>query len=193
MSRSLLQAVNRRRDAHDMSIEAILAELGDRSFGWAILLFATVNMLPMPIGSTTITAIPLLLLTGQMALGFHHVQLPGFVTRRRVSRSGFRKLVFFLKPVMRPIERVVRPRHVWLFRKDRERLIAMLLLCVSVALFLPIPLSGWIPAIAILVTAFGLVERDGIVTLIGLAVGAVSIVITAAVVVSLASGAKALF
>ena len=184
--------MNQRGEAHDVSIEAILTELGDKSFGWALLLFALVNMLPMPIGSTMVTALPLLLLSAQMGLGCHHVRLPSFITQRWVNRSRFRRVVLYLKPILRLIEKVIRPRHLWLFQRDRERVIGVLLFCVSFALFLPIPLSGWLPAISVLVTAFGLIERDGVITLAGLTLGVVSITVTAAVIVSLIAGAQAI-
>src|SRR5690606_10956330 len=89
MSRSLLLALRRYRDASAVPIGYVLSDLGNRSFGWSILVFGLINLIPMPIGSQMITGVPLLLLTAQMALGFSHVRLPGFINRRRVSRRGF--------------------------------------------------------------------------------------------------------
>lgn len=192
MSRSLLKAINGRGNAGTVTIGNFLAELGDRSFGWSILLFSLINLLPMPYGSTMITAIPPILLSLQMALGFTHIRLPRFINRRSVSRGSMRRTVIKLRPLMRPIERMIRPRHLWLFQPRNERFMGLLLLAVSIALFLPLPLSGWIPAFALFITGFGLVERDGLVTLIGLIVGVLSILITIAVAISLAAGAAAL-
>src|SRR3546814_21177648 len=50
--------------------------------------------------------------------------------------------------------------------------------CSSDLLFLPIPLSGFIPAFALFIAGVGLAERDGVVTLLGLAIGLASIAIT---------------
>ena len=193
MSWALLRAINGRHDGGCVSIGGFLAELGDRSFGWSILLFSIINLLPMPFGSTMITAIPVILITAQMALGFSHIRLPGFINRRPISRAGLRRVVIRLRPMVRPIERIIRPRYVWLFQPNAERLMGLLLLAVAIALFLPLPLSGWIPAFALFVSAFGLVERDGLVTMIGLGFGVASIVITIVVAVSLAAGAAAFF
>jgi hypothetical protein len=113
-----------------------------------------------------------------MAAGFDHVRLPRFITRREVNRRGFQRLVLRLKPVIQWIEKIVRTRHVWLFQPKNERIIGLLLLAVSLALFVPIPLSGFIPATALFITAFGLIERDGLVTLSGIALGVISILIT---------------
>ncbi len=192
LSRTLFRAARRRAETDLVSISELIAGLGDRSFGWSILLFALVNLIPMPIGSNMVTALPLLLLTGQMAAGFAHVRLPAVVTRRQINRKGFQRVVLRLKPIIQPIERIVRTRHVWLFQPKNERLFGVFLLAVSLALFFPIPLSGFIPALALFVTAFGLIERDGIVTLSGLALGAVAIVITLIVGGMLLGGALAL-
>ena len=192
MSRTLFRAASWQAKTDSLSVGALISGLGDRSFGWSILLFSLVNLIPMPIGSNMITALPLILLTGQMAAGFDHIRLPGFITRHRVNRRGFQRVVLRLKPAIRWIEKIVRPRHVWLFRPKNERIIGLLLLAVSLALFLPIPLSGFIPAIALFITAFGLIERDGLVTLSGIALGVISILITLIVGGMLWAGAYAL-
>lgn len=178
ISRSLLRAFGRYRKTDAVSIGTILSELGDRSFGWTILLFSLVNLVPLPIGSNMVTSLPLLLLTGQMALGLPHVGLPGVITRRRVPRNGVRRTVIRLRPLLRPLEKIMRPRRLWLFQPQSERGIGALLFAVSVALFLPIPFSGYIPAIALLVTSLGLVERDGTVTLIGIVLGVAAMAVT---------------
>jgi hypothetical protein len=178
MSRTLFRAASRRAQAESLSVGALIAGFGDRSFGWSILLFSLVNFIPMPIGTNMVTALPLILLSGQMAAGFDHVRLPRFITRREVNRRGFQRVVLWLEPVLQSIEKLVRTRHVWLFRPKNERIIGFLLLAVSLALFVPIPLNGFIPAMALFVTSFGLVERDGLVTLAGIVLGVISILIT---------------
>lgn len=190
MSRTLFRAAGRRAEKDLVSISTLIAGLGDRSFGWSILLFALVNLIPMPFG--VITAIPLILLSAQMAAGFQHVRLPAFITRREINRKGFQRVVLRLKPVIRRIETIVRPRHLWLFQPKNERLMGLFLLAVSLALFVPIPLSGFIPAISLFVTSFGLIERDGLVTLSGIVLGGISIVITLVVGAMLVIGAQTL-
>ena len=192
LSRSLLRAVGRYRSLETVPLGRILADQGQRSFGWSILLFAVVNLLPLPFGSNVVTAIPLLLLTGQMALAYPHVRLPGVITRREVPRRGFQRAVLRLKPLLRPVERVIRPRPPEVFGLEAERWIGGYLFLVSAALFLPIPFSGWISAAALLVTAMGLLERDGVVTLLGLGLGLVAILVTAAAATALFLGARSL-
>ncbi|MCB1475692.1 MAG: exopolysaccharide biosynthesis protein [Rhodobiaceae bacterium] len=190
MSLWLLQAANRDRRAQTIEIETLLRELGERSFGWSLLLFALVNLLPLPLGSTLLTGIPLLIVSVQMVLQFDHVRLPGFITRRQLSRTALRQGIIRLQPLMRRIERIIHPRQDWVFAY--ERLLGVALFLIAFALFLPLPLSGWLPALSMLIVSFGIVERDGTVTLIGLGLGLVSILVTVAVLVSLLLGIETL-
>lgn len=190
MSRALLWAVCRYRTLDAVPLGRILEDQGQGSFGWSILLFAVVNLLPLPLGSNVVTAVPLLLLTAQMALGFSHVRLPAFINRRRVPRRGFQRVVMRMRPLLRPIEKIIRPRHPQFFRPKAERLIGAGLFVISAALFLPIPFSGLLSASALLVAAMGLIERDGVVTLIGLAMGAFAITVTAVAATVIVMGAQ---
>ena len=192
LSWSLLRAVGRYRTLETVPLGRILADQGQRSFGWSILLFSVVNLLPLPIGSNVVTAIPLLLLTAQMALAYPYVRLPGVITRRAVSRRGFQRVVLRLRPLLRPVERVIRPRPPELFGLRAERWIGGFLFLVSAALFMPIPFSGLISASALLITAMGLLERDGVVTLLGLALGVVAIGVTMAAATALFLGVRSL-
>lgn len=192
LSRRLFRAAGPRTGAPDTTLGAVLAGLGDRSFGWLILIFALVNLLPMPIGGTLITAIPLMIVTLQMALGLHAVRLPGRLTRWPVNRKAFQKRVLWLGPVIRLIERVVRRRVEFVFAPQAERLLGIWLLCVSVVLFMPIPLSGYLPAFALFISGVGLVERDGLVTLVGAGLGLVAMAVTAGVVATVIMGAHSL-
>lgn len=192
VSRTLFRAAGTRSDGDEVSVGTMILGLGDRSFGWSIVLFSLVNMVPMPVGSTLITAIPLLLLTAQMALGLRHIALPKFVSRIKVGRRRFKGVVMRMKPVLRRIERVVRPRLLFLFSRRNERLVGALLFAVAFALFMPMPGSGFIPATALLISAIGLVERDGVVLTAGMGLGVVSIIITVIVAGALIAGIEAL-
>ena len=136
-------------------------------------------------------ALPLMLIAGQMALGFEQLQLPKMIGRREVQRESLRRVVHKMRPISRRIERIIRPRMPWVFYPRNERLIGLWLLLVAFALFLPLPLSGWFPAISLLVSGFGLIERDGLVLAIGAIMGAASILITLLVATTLAIGAEA--
>ena len=148
--------------------------------------------LELPPGSTLITALPLLVTTGQMMLGYPHVRLPRRLARMRLDPLKLRRTVLRLRPITRRLERVLKPRYAMLFSRRNERPLGLLLFVIAFALFLPVPLSGWFPAIALFVFGVGLVERDGLIASLGLAIGVASVVLTAAILTSLAAGAEAI-
>ncbi len=185
--RRLFRVAGERLDADEISIAEVIAKLGDRSFGWILLFFSVLSLLPIP-GGGLITAIPLFWVLGQMAMGYPQIRLPAFITRYRVNRRTWQRLVLRMAPVIRPIERMTRPRMEHVFTPRNERMLGAFQWLSAFALFLPVPLSGFIPAAALVVTGLGLVERDGKVVLIGVVLGVVSIVVTATVVAMIVLG-----
>ncbi len=192
LSRRLVRAARNPQLSADMTIGELIASLGDRSFGWCIVVFALLNLLPLPLGFNLLTSIPLIFVTGQMALGFEQVRLPDVILRRTISRRAFQKLVLRLRPVFRPIERLTRPRSPGVFTTGAERLLGALLFVASVALFFPIPLNTWLLALSLLVSGVGMVERDGIVTMLGAMLAIVAIGVTVSLGMIVVEGAERL-
>lgn len=183
------------RDQHlagTLTLGNLLSALGEASFGWAIVVFSLLTLLPLPPGSSLITALPVLVTTSQMMFGYPHVKLPGRLARIRLDLVKLRRTVLRLRPVTRRLERVLTPRHTWLFSRRNERPLGLLLFVIAFALFLPVPLSGWFPAVSLFIVGVGLVERDGLVSLVGLVLGGVSVLLTAAILTSLVAGADAM-
>lgn len=187
--RRLFRVAGERNDADEISIAEVIDKLGDRSFGWILLFFSVLSLLPIP-GGGLVTALPLFWVLWQMAMGYPEVKLPAFITRYRVNRRTWQRLVLRMAPVIRPVERMTRPRMEQVFTRRNERMLGALQWLTAFALFLPVPLSGFIPAAALVVTGLGLVERDGKVVLIGAVLGVVSIIVTAIVIAMIVFGVQ---
>jgi len=192
LSLPILRTSRSQQLAGTLTLGNLLSALGEASFGWAIVVFSLLTLLPLPPGATLLTAVPLLVTTGQMMLGYPHVKLPRRLSELRIEQDKLRRTVLRLRPVTRRLERVLTPRYSALFARRNERPMGLLLFVVAFALFLPVPLSGWFPAISLFVVGVGLVERDGLVSMLGLALGAASVVLTAVILISLAIGADAM-
>jgi hypothetical protein len=74
-----------------------------------------------------------------------------------------------------------------------ERLIGIAILILALVLFAPIPFANWPPACAIAIMGLAIVEKDGVAVLVGLAVGVVSLMVAATVVVGLIKAFLLLF
>lgn len=191
LSRRLVRAAGRPHVIERMSVRELMDTLGDRSFGWCVIVFALLNLVPLPIGANMITSLPLILVTAQMTLGMERVRLPEAVMNRTFRRRSFQKLVLRLGPLMRPLERMTAPRLPMMFSPVHERLLGVFLLVVSLTLFLPVPVSTWLLAISLLISGIGLVERDGLITLAGVVFGCLAIAATVAIGIMVLHGAEA--
>lgn len=173
-----------------LSLEELTRRLDDRSFGIVFLVMALINCMPLPPGVSTVTGVMMMLTAVQLLVGRHRLWLPGFIARRTIPRAGFRATVQRALPLLRRFEQMCRPRYSWLTRGRSERLIGLVVLILAFVITLPIPVIGNIPpGIAVAIIAVGLLERDGLAVLAGLAAGIAAFAINVGVVGAVAYAA----
>ncbi|HVM23346.1 MAG TPA: exopolysaccharide biosynthesis protein [Sphingomicrobium sp.] len=141
--------------------------LRDRAWGGLLLIFAAINILPLPPGTTTITGIPLIVLTAQMTIGRATPWFPKRLDRRGITKSEINRLMDKLLPWERRIERIFKPRLCALTNHRAARVIGLVSLILSVILWLPIPLGNHAPAVSMTLFAAALIYRDGVLVLLG--------------------------
>lgn len=184
-SNLLLNAV--RGEEERVSIGQILDALDARAFGIATLLFAIPSCVPMPPGVPTVVGVALLIVSLQMVVGREELWLPRFVTKNSFSRSALVSGLEKFVPFLRMIERIAKPRMLFMTGRAGTVLVGLLILIMAIVLILPLPPGGnFPPAVACAILGLGLVERDGLIVLLGAAATiAASIVVwlvTAAVI-----------
>jgi hypothetical protein len=171
-----------------IAISDLLNVLGDRATGALIFIFAFPNVLPTPPGTSTILGAPLIFLAAQLMLG-RAPWLPAFVASRSMTRTDFCSLVKRIVPWLQRAEGLLRPRLVRLTRPPMEHLVGLLSLLLAVLLVLPIPLGNVLPALAISLMALGVLERDGLWVLSGLAVSVAAVFVVYGVVFAIVKAA----
>jgi len=154
-----------------ITLHALLAAFEVRAFGFLILVFALPNGIPAPIapGLSAILGAPLLLLSGQLVLGFDHPWFPQSWLRRSFRRADVARLLRPSIPWLQKIEAYLRPRVERIAGWRARRFIGAVILWNALLLSLPIPFGNLIPAWAIILTALGQIERDGVLVLGGVA------------------------
>lgn len=156
-----------------VTISDLLRALGDRATGALMFIFAFPNVLPTPPGTSSILGAPLIFLAAQLMLG-RAPWLPDFVANRSMARSDFSSLVKRIVPWLQRAEGLLRPRLSALTPPPMAHFLGFLSLALAVLLVLPIPLGNVLPALAISLLALGVLERDGVWVLAGIAVAAVA-------------------
>jgi hypothetical protein len=169
----------------------VLNAFGDRAFGALMLLFAAPNMLPLPPGMSAVLGAPLLFITAQLMLGRSTLWMPRFICERSISRDFFALLTAKLSPVLHRAERFLQPRISVLLHPIPERIVGGACLLLAIILFLPIPFGNIPPAFAIAAFALGILERDGMATIIGWLATIGSVLILAAISSAIIAGIRA--
>lgn len=155
-------------------LDDVLAAFGERAFGAVILLFAAPNLLPLPPGSSSVLAVPLLVVSAQLALGRGVMWLPASLARRDLPRERLIAVADRLLPWINRAERVLKPRLGFMLAPVGDRLIGLVCTLLSAVLFLPIPFGSVPPALALVAFALALLARDGVAALVGWTVAGLS-------------------
>jgi hypothetical protein len=149
-----------------ISIQDVIDGLGERSFGFVLLLFGLLSAVAPP-GVATFTALPLIFFGLQMLGGYPTPWLPAFIAKRTIARSDLEKTLQRGKPIMRWVERFCRPRLTFLIGPFGERLLGLLVFILAVVIALPGPLTNAPPGIAIAFMSIAIIERDGLLVFVG--------------------------
>lgn len=158
----------------EITIEEVVERFGRRAFGGLLFAFSVPNLLPLPPGSSTVLGLPLVLIAPQVMLGSENLWLPRKVRKRGLDRAALGKAFDRLLPWLEKLERLLAPRLDWLFGAVGDRVIGLVCTLLALVLILPIPLGNLLPAAAIGLLSLGLMQRDGIVLLLGYATAAIS-------------------
>lgn len=159
-----------------LTLSHLSALLRDRMWGGLLLAFAAINILPLPPGTTTVTGIPLILLSAQMVVGRARPWFPKRIDQRGLTKTELRRLLAKFLPWERRLERIFKPRLVALTNHRATRVIGLVSLFLSIILWLPIPLGNHAPAVAMTLFALALIYRDGVLVMLGALATLVSIV-----------------
>ena len=151
-----------------ISIGDLLAALKHRALGALIFIFAVPVALPLPPGVSTVFGAPLLFLTAQLMLGMQP-WLPALITNRSLKRGEFKKIITTVAPWLHRAEGIMKPRLGFVGQRPFVYVLGLMCLILSIVLFLPIPLGNMLPALAVSIISLGLLARDGLWMLIGLA------------------------
>jgi hypothetical protein len=174
----------RARANERVKLADIVAELGERAFGVAMLLFSLPNAVGIGVipGISTLFGVPQIVLALQMLAGFERPWLPVWLLEKSIARADFERMIDHSMPVLVRVERYLKPRAAALTGPFVERLMGLVFLVLAAVVSLPIPLGNQPPAVAIAVVALGLTARDGVFVAAGCAMGVAAVAIASLVV-----------
>ncbi|HEY5718827.1 MAG TPA: exopolysaccharide biosynthesis protein [Gammaproteobacteria bacterium] len=169
---------------HAITLRELIGIIGEQGLLILCILLAAPSLLPVtpPLMSAAL-ALPLLLIA--IAVTANRLPLlPDRLLDRELPAATVQRTIERVSRLARSIEHLIRPRLLGLSGSPQVNALngAMLVLAALLLLApLPlVPLAGTLPAIAIMLLALGMAERDGLVILLGYAM---TVIATAYVVV----------
>ncbi len=154
----VLQELLNRAPANYFTLDWLLGSLRRRSYGIILLLLALMAMIP---GIATIVSFLLATVALQMILGRLRPVFPNRIVTRALPIRHFAQVVRWAIPVLRHLERAIRPRWHTPFEATRFA-IGVVVLLLSALILAPVPLTHIIPALVIALIAVAYLEEDGV-------------------------------
>ncbi len=173
------------------TMDWILAQLHERAFGLFLLVLALPCCIPFLYGVPQVVALPLMFISAQILLGRDVPWLPQKLGARSVSKSSLQDLARRAGPWLRRIEAVSRPRLTRLTRSPLDQVVGLALVLFSASILVPLPGTNTVPGFAVVIVAMGLLQRDGILVILGSLIGTAwiaSLLFAGATLVSLIRG-----
>lgn len=150
-----------------LAVGEIVDRLDERAFGLLILLLTLPCLVPGLPGAQII-AIGIFLLALQVLIGRSEPWLPGWFMRARVKKAWLSSIAGFADKRLRWTETVSRPRWRFFAVGFGEKFAALVMALAAVTIMLPI--TNTVPSVALTLMSIGLIQRDGIFTVVGMLV-----------------------
>lgn len=178
-----------------VSFGQMLDALGERGFGLLLMLFAIPNLLPFPgvPGVSFVTGMAILFISVQLILARDEPALPAWVSAKSFSRGQLAKFIVKTNPLLRWLEKPIRPRLSPMVVGAGERMIGVVGVIHALTLALPIPMGNLPQAVALILLALALIELDGLMAIFGYIASIVALIWLTLVVLGLGKIALAVF
>lgn len=161
-TRALLHALAEGAQGQDLTLGAMLDQFRERAFGVFLLICVLPAFVPLPVGAGAVSG-PLVSLVGlQLLAQMDHPWVPGFLSRRPLSRASVVKFRDRTAGLLRRLEKFSRPRAEALIENRFARTFTgLLLVLLGAMLALPLPATNYPFGLILLAFAIALIERDG--------------------------------
>lgn len=158
----------------------------ERIFGFLFVILALPSALPIPAPGYSIPfGVLMFLLAVQLMVGRQSPWLPQKMLKASVKLSTAQGFVKTGLPWLRRIETLTRPRMSYICQSIPGKIvIGMAIALMSIFMMIPIPGTNTLPAMGIFITAFGLQEDDGFISLGGLVVCLIATVVVIVIMVT---------
>ncbi|MEZ5946410.1 MAG: exopolysaccharide biosynthesis protein [Hyphomonas sp.] len=172
--KTLLQTIEAMADGapgEGYTLREILDRLDESAFGAGLFLLALPCCIPFLYGVPQVVALPMMALALQMAMGREQPWLPEKLAVRRIEKAGLVDTAKGGRKWLGWVEIFSKPRLTFLTGPRSERIVGAFLVFFCASILVPLPMTNTVPGIAVALAAFGLINRDGLLVVLGCILG----------------------
>ncbi len=154
----------------EASLGEIVDRLDERAFGLLLLLLCLPCIPPFVYVLPQLVSLPMLALAAQMAAGRQSPWMPAKFGGRRFQLKEFSKVLNFSEKYVRWFEAIARPRLPSVTGRTGSRIVGALMIVPALSILTPLIGTNTVPGIGVAIASLGLVQRDGLLVILGLVV-----------------------
>lgn len=160
-----------------ISIKEVEARCGKLGFYFFIFLFSLIITFPIPIppGFHFIFEVPVFMFAIQMLFKKQQPWLPKFIANKKLSPKICNTILSMSEKYLPRFEKHIKNRFSMLVQDKYNTVSMLVILACTIAVIVPLPLTNWIPSIAITIISLGYLCSDGLIILIGYVVALIGI------------------
>jgi len=166
---SVINAAAARSDT--ITLGELSDQMEERAFGLLLLVLSLPCCLPFVYLLPQIVALPMSVLSTQMASGRAAPWLPETLRKRTMRVDSISDVIARSKKYGGWLETLAHPRLVFMTGPRATRIVGGLLTIPCLSVLVPLPLTNTVPGFGVALTSVGLIERDGLFVGAGLIVG----------------------
>ncbi len=175
------------------AIHELLNNFHENGIVLSMIIFSLPAVVPLPPGFASIIGMPLILLSMQLLLGYDKVKLPAKINNYQLNNSILVTLAKKVVPPLRRIEGYIKPRFGFAKSVYCEQFIGFVSLICAIAVIIPLPLTNVGPAFSIAIMCIGLLNRDGVVIILGVVAAIIALIVASGPILASIIGVKYLW
>ncbi|TAE58469.1 MAG: exopolysaccharide biosynthesis protein [Nostocales cyanobacterium] len=177
-----------------VTLADILLLAQERIFGFLLVILSLPSALPVPApGYSTPFGVLIFILAVQMITGAKIPWVPAKMLNHPIKLETVQGFLKAGLPWLKRIEAIARPRLSDICTSLFGRVtIGCMIALMAISMMIPIPGTNTLPAMGIFVTAFGLTEDDGAISLGGLVLCVMGGILTTSILMALVWGGSSL-
>ena len=156
------------QEKEDISVKDFVSEIGVKGYGLLFLILSIPAAMPFPFPGFSSFFSIIMLTLGFGMLFDKEPYVPKRLEKKRIKKETLSKISDYSDLYLKHLEKITRPRLNFLIKR---RFIAALIMVMASFMIVPYPLTNSGPSLSIFLLSFSLLNRDGLITILGILAG----------------------